>query len=798
MGEDYWYGYKNQFIGKRIDYGVGSESYLQSENLLDFLTTKNEYDLTYLLNNEGVSIKAFLTQDNYWEFVKKYFINQNKDIRPFLNTQYNLSDVFIQKATEKNPCAYLYCICAMDGASFNKIFTKKIAPMKLQNIDSELDYIYPYTRNNTAIISGFFEIGLELFVNQLIDIIPKMGVEHIEVLCFTLLKTVNLYLFIGESEELIKLRETLKNTLQQSKKEPYKLNTIILRNLFIGSNFRNDVLEDRFNKMNKNHYGTWGHNIEANSYIAILLGKEGGLCSSEYTLGVEIRKIIIDYSTNKSSVLDLIFNCIKKYNFIYDNWFSYNNSKLIGEIIAKFDFDETQIKMFIRKLLNYSSVISLTTVLYTVCLKNRNLFRRITNIKMLMDSVNQVSKQLSYYDEHTDNNYILATMVSCFDIAASDKFLLIALNNSIYRPAFRKDDLVSYILPRCIYLAYQNDWFDESEIAILISDTYAMLNIMKDTTDQGGRWEYFKFILELCIPDSPLLEHIYDVESRNVFSDTATDPVTTVVSDVSITELDKYYNCKVEGIDYTKSDLWRTLISVETAVNNELPHLFETLKKSRFPEHHYSNLNKHFHIITSILLDDDNTKDQAVNFIIEQGGRNGIMNMIASFSLLGKDELARKYIRQLFALTKALVYPSKEYYLVNQYQENEMLKSINLVYTSIKNDWIMHEEKHEMIYLRNSNIKIIWNDTDRNYPFDEDWATNHPDSRAYKVDHSIILNGLLIEKFSLIYVDGFRALMPMPKMGTNIIPRKEYLISLLFNEQKNLHEYIRRCRLIVE
>jgi hypothetical protein len=518
----------------------------------------------------------------------------------------------------------------------------------------------------------------------------------------------------------------------------------------------------------------------------------------EYTLGVEIRKIIIDFEASKSTVLELIINSIKKYNLIYDNWFSYNNSKLIGEFIAKFNFDENQVKIFIRKLLNYNSVISLTTVLYTVCLKNKNLFKSITNSKMLMDIINQESKQLSYYDDNTDYSYMLATMISYFDIATSDKILLIGLNNSIYRPAFRKDDLVAYILPRCIYLAHQNDWFDESEIAILISDTYSMLNIMKDTTDQGGGWEYFKFILELCTPESPLLEHIYDVTSRNVFSDTATDPVTTVFSVVPIEELDKYYNCEVEGIDYIKTDTWRTLISVEKAVNNQLPQLFETLKRSRFPEEHHSNLSKYFHIITSILFDNVDTKDQADNFILEQGGRNGLMNMIATFSLLGKDELARNYIRQLFALSKALVYPNKEYYLVNQYQENEILKAINLVYRSMKNDWILHEEKQEMIYLKNPVIKIVWDDTDRDDPFNEVWATKHPDSKAYKVDHSIILNGLLIEKFSLVYVDGYRALMPMPKMGTNIIPRKKYQISLLFNENKNLHEYIRRCGLIVE
>lgn len=798
LGKDYWNRYKNTFIGLRIDYGVGSESYLESEKLLDFLTTKNENDLNSLLNNEGMSIKAFLTQNNYWEFIKRYFINQNKDIRPFLKTQYNLGDDFIKTAVEKNPSAYWYCICAMNSVSFEKIFIKTIAPIKLQNIDSELDYIYSYTRNNAAIISGFFEIGLELFVDQLEIIIPNLTTAHLEVLCYTFLRTENVYYLFGLSEALVKLRTTLAKTIKINQKKQYKLNTIILYNLLTNSNFKKEVMEERFNKMNVYHYGTWEHNIEANSFAAILLGKEGKLNSREYALGVEIRKIMTGFEANKSTILDSIINSIKKYNLIYDNWFSYNNSKLIGELIARFNFEENQVKIFIRQLMNYNSVISLTTVLYTVCLKNKNLFKRITNSKMLTNIINQELKQLSYYDDNTDYNYMLATMVTYFNSATSDKILLIALNNSIYRPAFRKDDLVSYILPRCIYLAHQNDWFDESEIALLISETYSMLKIMKDTTDQGGRWEYFKFILELCGPDSPLLDDIYDVTSRNVFGDTATDTITSVVSVVPFEELDKYYNCEIKGIDYLKNETWRALISAENDVNKELPKLFKALKQSHFPEPHRTNLSEYFHIITSILIDDPDTTDMAYNFILEQGGRSGLMNMIATFSLLGKDELARNYICQLFALTKALVYPSKEYYLVNQDQENEVLRATNLVFQSIKNDWIRHEEKQEMIYLKNPDIKIAWEDTDRDYPFHEEWATNHPDPKAYKVDHSIIFNGVIIEKFSLVYVDGYRALMPVPKMGTNIIKRKKYQISLLFNEEKNLHEYIRRCGLVVE
>lgn len=70
---------------------------------------------------------------------------------------------------------------------------------------------------------------------------------------------------------------------------------------------------------------------------------------------------------------------------------------------------------------------------------------------MLVNINEEELKNLSYYDINTDSNYLFAAMMSCFDMSKADEFLLKAINNSIYRPAFRKDDIISYLLPRCIF-----------------------------------------------------------------------------------------------------------------------------------------------------------------------------------------------------------------------------------------------------------------------------------------------------------------------------------------------------------
>ncbi|WP_340016561.1 hypothetical protein [Paenibacillus sp. FSL K6-1318] len=795
LGRDYWYYFENGLIGQRSDYGVGDESYLQSDKLVDVICTKEYKDLKSFINNQGIGIKSFLSQNNYWDFIKKYILRQNVDIRLFLKAEYNLSDDFEEEAYKLNPCAFWFYKCKQDKASFKKIYTNVISKFNLENVDSELNYLY---RQNSAMkTSGYFEIGLEFYVDQLEKIIPELGNDLLEVLCFTLLRTQNIYYLYGET--LQKLRNILKERLNSSTKPSYKLNSIIVHNLLAGSRTEdNKFLMERFNEVNKNHYGTWERNLEANSYITILLENEERLCSREYALGVEIRKTIIDFHTTKSGALELIIDCVKKYNFIYDNRFSYNNSQLIGEIISRFEFDENQLKKFIKNLLDYKSVISITTVLYNVFLRNKTLFKSITNIKMLVNINEEELKNLSYYDINTDSNYLFAAMMSCFDMSKADEFLLKAINNSIYRPAFRKDDIISYLLPRCIFLGHQSNWFDEYELKVLLNDTYSMLTIMKSTTDQGGNLEYFKYVLELCIPDSPILNDIYNVISVDIFSHFETDSPTVDLKNISLSELNEYYSCKIHGINYSKINTWKTLVEIEKSVDSELTQIFEVLKKASFPEQHGGKINNYFHIVTSALLDDDSTKEQIITFILKQGGRYGLINMISAFSILGKDDLARKYIHQLFLLCKALVYPNKDYYLVNQLQENEISEINNLVVNSKKLEWISHDEKQEMIYLKNPNIKIIWFEIDKDYPFDEPWATKHPDSNAFKVDYTIVNNGINIDSFSLVYVDGYRALLPLPQNNTNVIRRKNYRLSLLFNDEKILHNYIKRSGLIVE
>ena len=94
----------------------------------------------------------------------------------------------------------------------------------------------------------------------------------------------------------------------------------------------------------------------------------------------------------------------------------------------------------------------------------------------------------------------------------------------------------------------------------------------------------------------------------------------------------------------------------------------------------------------------------------------------------------------------------------------------------------------------------MWNDYDEREDFNEVWATRHPDKRAYRYEYVLYINNIERKKFGLVWVDGFRALLPIPKQyGKNIVRRDEYLICKLLNSSVNeLNSYMRISKLEVE
>jgi len=86
------------------------------------------------------------------------------------------------------------------------------------------------------------------------------------------------------------------------------------------------------------------------------------------------------------------------------------------------------------------------------------------------------------------------------------------------------------------------------------------------------------------------------------------------------------------------------------------------------------------------------------------------------------------------------------------------------VFDSNKNDWEYDDSLSEFIYIPDFKIRIIkFEDKGHDRKFIEPWVEKFPDPTGQKNNFAILYMGLRVYDFSMIYTDGFRYLIPLPK-----------------------------------
>lgn len=121
------------------------------------------------------------------------------------------------------------------------------------------------------------------------------------------------------------------------------------------------------------------------------------------------------------------------------------------------------------------------------------------------------------------------------------------------------------------------------------------------------------------------------------------------------------------------------------------------------------------------------------------------------------------------------------------------------------------KEHAESAYWLHDDSKAIWTlkadlnvtirekrkDEDRQ-DFQEEWAKRVPDKSAKMMEFDLYYGASFVETHYIVGVDGLRALMPLPKIGSEVISYDKYLFAKCIDLQHSLDDYIQRCRLIME
>ena len=112
-------------------------------------------------------------------------------------------------------------------------------------------------------------------------------------------------------------------------------------------------------------------------------------------------------------------------------------------------------------------------------------------------------------------------------------------------------------------------------------------------------------------------------------------------------------------------------------------------------------------------------------------------------------------------------------------------------------DWLFHEQHDKTVWVYRYDLDIRLEYQGSREPFGEKWATKHSDPNATCADLNIYFRSSLVKPMRFVTVDGGRAVLPLPKHGTNTIARGLYRLAQIIDRLGKLDEYIERSGLEV-
>lgn len=124
---------------------------------------------------------------------------------------------------------------------------------------------------------------------------------------------------------------------------------------------------------------------------------------------------------------------------------------------------------------------------------------------------------------------------------------------------------------------------------------------------------------------------------------------------------------------------------------------------------------------------------------------------------------------------------------------------LHLILHSDREDWLRNDERGISTLKKDLNVTVRLKEQDEPVPFTtEEWATRHPNNQAFVLVFELWYGSSFVGDYYFCAVDGYRARLPYPSVGTLTISREKYAIAKAVDLMDTLDEYIGRAGLNIE
>lgn len=648
LGYSYWYKWDNPQLPLRNDWGSSEPEYKLSELLLSTIASQKQTTLDLLLKDENLPISDYLNDKKRWLRALELFHRNGheKQVEYYLNLLSKQSKEDQRELIFGNSYSFIYYRYKIMGISLTDIM--KNLP-DISN-DNSVDGYESIESPLKSMIRAFYKVIFEFSPNFFINSLNEIPISHLNILCDEMCKFKNLLIFINNDE----LKEAMRHLVSQAD-ESFDISVHVIRKLLNNAETSDQLIENYFKSINTGNIPTWDRRQNVNVLLSAVYEKQNLILYSSGKMQTKILKIVIDnYGKNEITMMNEIVTLIAETNKMN----SFEVSKLVGILLSYVSLPLNKIKKYLVVLSRYAEKVNIATIIYYIQENNPGLFIQISNPGMIMRLYNKVKDEgiISYYGDYTENLLRFAKMMNNFDFERSYLIIRECINAGILRPCFRKEDIVDYVLCDCFKIAIENFWYSEEELKVIASKLRNMIILLQDSTDGGGRSNYFNYILKEYIPN---LYEEYSINGGETSYSEKIEEVTCSIEEVSqslsMKNIKDYYIGKI-SVDYSSKALWELLISYELKETGKLDILFECLNENHYPFiWGFGNCEYH-HIPTAILWDNPDWACKIKDFMMEQGGRAGLYNVIKMCSIIGNDEMGKKYFEQFIKLCELIVF----------------------------------------------------------------------------------------------------------------------------------------------
>ncbi len=781
LSKDYCSIYFNKWLNEKIVDPYNEITYYD-KIFVDYLCLLNEEEIKNIIDNDELIFGAFINSHNNSMLLFSYLLKNNVD----LSWIYTSCPIDFENNNEAYVYYYLYEYL-VGKRSFTEIKEYFFNSLDSLPIISKEQYIANIKNNanyNLRIMMRYFvEYNMPKLIEILID--EEMNPERFDKFCYILLDDNISWIFSKIDDGINEPFINILNDKIKKFSDDCKYYCIFAVDYLINKEKKNSTnIESYIEKNNVNHLMTWKSNETVLTILANSLKSDIRFFHSDYHIVASVKEILFSYKkVEEKQCIRLLLDTLNGYSFEWSNFFTYDISIFISNMMGKLNFESTNIRYFIENV--SKAKINKFAFVYNIFLVNKNIFIQAFDSDIIKSFYEESKNALCEYDTLSQQQIQYANMLSVYDKNLFYRNILKSINYNIFRPNFSKENLIAIREPMALYCMIEKGLLNKQEQEDFLKRNLLQLDVTKETLYRSFYPDMLKYLYNYI---KPLFDYHFNYD--------VTPEIPLVLnSDFTLKKFDKEFLTAYDYKAYNvhSYDFWCDCIKY-LIDNKSEDWIYELLDKNYYPSFWATSISNSAYLIIAALIKNNLANRKFFEYITIHMSSEGYFQLLLAFLYSNNYDIAKRLFQTIYNLVDVMVYYDRKHCESFDYEIMLNKQIMNIIYNSETSDYISTDFDEVLLYQKNPDIYIKkpgysdegefeWKD------YNQEWAKFY-DNTAKLLSYHIYYKNHIIDEISILSVDGGKGYIPLLNSTTGEYKENEYRFVLLICEKNIVDHYI--------